>query len=160
MRRSCHSSGDCESTATAGRGAAHHRRRDGLAARSLGVAAGGRDVTVKSPAVRLAVESTPPVAPKDSLGYFTAGSIRDALEIIAGRRIEIPAFALHLSKFLEPERRSVLQREGSERRWFYRLANPLLQPYVVLTGLSAGTISEGRLARIQGSTQMRETDDV
>lgn len=56
------------------------------------------------------------LAPKNQLGFFTSGAIRDPLEMIAGRRIDIPAFSNHLSQFPEPERGSVLQREGSSRR--------------------------------------------
>jgi Cdc6-like AAA superfamily ATPase len=85
------------------------------------------------------------LAPKNRLGFFTAGSIRDPLEVIAGRRIDIPAFARHLSQFLESERSAVLQREGSPRRYFYRFSDPILQPYVVLTGLSEGLITDEQI---------------
>ncbi len=82
------------------------------------------------------------LAPKNQLGFFTSGSIRDPLEVIAGRRLEIPAFSHHLSQFLDSERGAVLQREGSSRRYFYRFTDPILQPYVVLQGLAHGLITE------------------
>jgi len=78
-----------------------------------------------------------------------SSSIRDPLEVIAGRRIEIPAFSNHLSQFLESERGAVLQREGSSRRYFYRFADPILQPYVVLNGLAAGLVTDEQLRRFQ-----------
>jgi Cdc6-like AAA superfamily ATPase len=89
------------------------------------------------------------LAPKNQLGLFTSGSIRDPLEVIAGRRIEIPAFSNHLSQFLEPERGAVLQREGSSRRYFYRFADPIFQPYVILAGLSRGLITDDQLRKLQ-----------
>lgn len=89
------------------------------------------------------------LAPKNQLGFFTSGSIRDPLETIAGRRIDIPAFSNHLSQFLEPERGAVLQREGTSRRYFYRFADPIFQPYVVLRGLSDELISDAQLRQIQ-----------
>jgi Cdc6-like AAA superfamily ATPase len=89
------------------------------------------------------------LAPKNQLGFFTSGAIRDPLEVIAGRRLEIPAFSNHLSQFLEHERGAVLQREGSSRRYFYRFSDPILQPYVVLNGLAAGLISDHQLRRFQ-----------
>lgn len=89
------------------------------------------------------------LAPKNQLGFFTSGSIRDPLEVIAGRRVEIPAFSNHLSQFLEPERGAVLQREGSSRRYFYRFADPIFQPYVILTGLSRGLITDEQLRKLQ-----------
>lgn len=89
------------------------------------------------------------LAPKNQLGFFTSGAIRDPLEIIAGRRIEIPAFSNHLSQFLEPERGAVLQREGTSRRYFYRFADPIFQPYVILRGLSDKLISDAQLRQMQ-----------
>ena len=89
------------------------------------------------------------LAPKNPLGFFTSGAIRDPLEVIAGRRIEIPAFSNHLSQFLEPERGAVLQREGSSRRYFYRFSDPIFQPYVVLNGLSEGRITQEQVRELQ-----------
>lgn len=88
------------------------------------------------------------LAPKNRLGFFTASSIRDPLEVIAGRRIEIPAFSRHLSQFLEHQRGSVLQREGSPRRYFYRFSDPILQPYVILNGISEGLITHEQRERL------------
>jgi len=89
------------------------------------------------------------LAPKNKLGFFTSGDIRDPLEVIAGRRIEIPAFSNHLSQFLEPERGSVLEREGSSRRYFYRFSDPIFQPYVLLSGLSEELITDDQLWELQ-----------
>jgi hypothetical protein len=89
------------------------------------------------------------LAPKNQLGFFTSGAIRDPLEAIAGRRIEIPAFSNHLSQFLEPQRGGVLQREGTSRRFFYRFTDPILQPYVVLKGLASGLITDEQRRRFQ-----------
>lgn len=91
------------------------------------------------------------LAPKNQLGFFTSGAIRDPLAVIAGRRIEIPAFSNHLSQFLEPERGAVLQREGSSRRYFYRFSDPIFQPYVVLNGLSRRMITDEQLRGFQDS---------
>jgi hypothetical protein len=89
------------------------------------------------------------LAPKNQLGFFTSGSIREPLEVIAGRPIDIPAFSNHLSQFLEPERGSVLQREGTSRRYFYRFSDPIFQPYVILKGLSSALITDEQRKRFQ-----------
>jgi Cdc6-like AAA superfamily ATPase len=98
------------------------------------------------------------LAPKNQLGFFTSGSIRDPLEVIAGRRLEIPAFSNHLSQFLEPERGAVLQREGTSRRYFYRFSDPIFQPYVVLSGLATGMMTDEQRRRFQ--TAERATDPI
>jgi Cdc6-like AAA superfamily ATPase len=87
---------------------------------------------------------------KNEHGFFNAGAIRDPLKVVAGRYIDIPQFARHLSGFLEPERGSVLQREGSPRRWFYRFSDPLLQPYVILKSLATDLIDDKQLQEAQG----------
>lgn len=89
------------------------------------------------------------LAPKNELGFFSSGAIRDPLEVIAGRRLDIPAFSNHLSQFLEAERGAVLQREGTPRRYFYRFTDPIFQPYVVLNGLSTGLITDEQRRKFQ-----------
>jgi hypothetical protein len=90
------------------------------------------------------------LAPKNQLGYFPAGAIRDALEVVAGRRIEIPQFARHLKQFLQPERGAILQREGESRHYFYRFTDPIMQPYVILDGLASGLVSDDQVRELQG----------
>ncbi len=89
------------------------------------------------------------VAPKDSLGYFTSGQVREPLEVIAGRRLEIPAFAKHMNEFLSPSRGSVIRREGKPRGYSYRFSDPMMQPYVVMSSLNSGLISEEQLRQLQ-----------
>lgn len=89
------------------------------------------------------------LAPKNQLGFFTAGAIRDPLEIIAGRRLDIPAFSRHLKQFLEPTRGAVLQREGEPRKYFYRFSDPIMQPYVILDGLAEGLIANDQLEALR-----------
>lgn len=96
------------------------------------------------------------LAPKNQLGYFSAGSIRNPLESVAGRRIEIPAFARHLKQFLEPERGAVLQRDGEPRRYFYRFSDPIMQPFVLLTGLAEGMISHETLRILHRRSEPEE----
>jgi hypothetical protein len=91
------------------------------------------------------------LAEKDELGYFTASAVREPMSQIMGRAYEIPAFARHLNQFAEPVRGCVLQKTGESRRYFYRFANPLLQPFVILSGLAHELISEDLLVALQNS---------
>ncbi len=57
--------------------------------------------------------------------------------------------------FTGPGRASVLDKTGQQRRWFYRFRNPLLQPFVILTGLAHEKVEEAVVATMQqqaGST--------
>lgn len=85
------------------------------------------------------------LAPQDQFGFFTAGAIRGPLRVVAGRHLEIPAFARHLNQFLQAERGAVLQRTGSPRKYLYRFRDPILQTYVILNALAHDQIPEGEL---------------
>jgi hypothetical protein len=89
------------------------------------------------------------VAPKDDLGFFTSGQVRDPLQIIASRRLEIPAFSQHLKEFLDPTRGSILQRIGKPRAYSYRFPDPMAQPYIIMTSLTENLISQEQLAQLQ-----------
>lgn len=82
------------------------------------------------------------LAKKDELSFFAAVDVVKPLSDIEGTRYEIPAFARHLSKFCENERGPVLIKSGERRRYRYRFANPLLEPYVIMKGMAAGRIDQ------------------
>jgi len=99
------------------------------------------------------------IAPKNGLGYFTSGQIRDPLEVVAGRRLDIPAFSRHMKEFLDPIRGSVLRREGKERSYSYRFSDPMMQPYVIMSSLTDGLITAQQLDELQGKAREVEPED-
>lgn len=91
------------------------------------------------------------LAPKDDLGYFTASGVKKPMSAIKGKPYDIPAFARHLNAFTESGRGAVLQKVGEPRRFFYRFANPLLQPFVILNGLAKGHLDDELLRQLEGA---------
>ena len=89
------------------------------------------------------------LAAKDELGMFAARSVVLPLSLIANRKYEIPAFSRHLKLFASDERGNVLQQHGSERRFFYRFTDPMMQPFVILNGVAKGLLTEERLHEIK-----------
>jgi hypothetical protein len=89
------------------------------------------------------------LAVKDELGMFAARDVTGPLSMIMRTRYEIPAFARHLKQFSGPERGNILQRHGEQRRFFYRFDDPMMQPFVILKGLSDGLINDERLNEIK-----------
>ncbi len=71
----------------------------------------------------------------DGFGYFAAADVRQPMSKIMGKPYGIPSFARHLSRFCQPERGSVLRKEGQKHRYRYRFTNPLMQPFVILKGI-------------------------
>lgn len=88
-------------------------------------------------------------APRNELGFFRPGDVREPLSIILGREMIIPNFQRHLNEFSGPNRGHALQKDGVPRHWMYRFANPILQPYVKLRGHAKGMIGEELQKQLQ-----------
>jgi len=80
------------------------------------------------------------LAKADDFGYFAAADVRQPMTRIMGRPFEIPAFSRHLNDLCEARRGPVLQKIGAAHRFRFRFVNPLMQPFVIMTGLSCGMI--------------------
>lgn len=78
----------------------------------------------------------------DALGYFAASDVREPMSKIMRKRYDIPAFSRHLNDFCEPTRGPILQKIGTRRKFRFRFLNPLMQPYVIMQGLSSQLIDE------------------
>jgi Cdc6-like AAA superfamily ATPase len=78
---------------------------------------------------------------RDDMGYFSPGDLRGPMSDIMGRRIQIPQFARHLKDFCKPSRGAVLTKTGPARRQRFRFSDPLLEPFVVMQGISKGLIT-------------------
>ena len=85
----------------------------------------------------------------DELGYFTAGAVRRPMAAIMGKPYAIPAFAKHMNEFCSEERGAILEKIGTRRNYRYRFRNPLLPPYIVMSGVAQGLISDEDAARVQ-----------
>jgi hypothetical protein len=81
------------------------------------------------------------IAPRDSVGRFSAVAIRQPLQKITGTWYDTGAFQSHLAKFCLPVRGPVLRRSGERRNYKWQFVNPQLIPYVKLYGVSMGRIS-------------------
>ena len=88
------------------------------------------------------------LAEPDELGYFSAGSIRTPLSVIAGRSYDIPNFARHLNEFAKNERGPILERIGEKRRVRYRFVSPLIRPYVTMRGVADGILNRNIMSEI------------
>jgi Cdc6-like AAA superfamily ATPase len=84
-------------------------------------------------------------ASHDSLGYFNPASIGAPLSSILDRPVVVATFNNHLSEFTQDKRGEVLEREGQARGYRYRFRDPLLVPYVFMTSIAAGIITDHKL---------------
>jgi hypothetical protein len=83
------------------------------------------------------------VEPDDD-GYFAPSSIRAPFSAIVGQQRNIDHYNPNLVT-LSTERGCILSRKGPERSRRYRFSDPLMEPYVLLKGLSNGRIDLDRM---------------
>jgi hypothetical protein len=85
----------------------------------------------------------------DADGYFSPASIREPFSIIVGKPREIDNFNPQL-KALSEGRGEILHRKGPTHGRRYRFSDPLMEPYVLLRGISSGRIDVRRLIGSDG----------
>lgn len=85
------------------------------------------------------------LAEANDLGFFPAKAVEEPLSLIMKRKYDVAMFGQHLKKLCEAERGEILEVTGSPRRFTYRFVEPLMQPYVILRGLSDGLIDKATL---------------
>ena len=71
----------------------------------------------------------------DETGYFVPTAVLDALNRILKRRMDMSDIQRHLDRFLLKEHGEVLTRIGSAKRYRYRFADPIMQPFVIMMGI-------------------------
>jgi Cdc6-like AAA superfamily ATPase len=76
------------------------------------------------------------LAEKDSLGRFSAVSVRYPLAEVTHNDYTTGAFQSHLAKFCEADRGPILKKSGTRRNYRWQFINPQLIPYVRLQGMS------------------------
>jgi Cdc6-like AAA superfamily ATPase len=79
------------------------------------------------------------IAKLGDMGDFSPTDIRQSYSRIIGEDVGIDRFNPQLTSLAT--QRGILIREGEERRWRYRFADPLMEPFVLLQGLSTGAIT-------------------
>lgn len=80
------------------------------------------------------------LAETDELGYFPAVNVRAPMSQIMGKPYDVPAFSRHLNDFCENNRGAILQRSGYPKRYRFRFGNPLMEPFIVMKGISGGLL--------------------
>ena len=81
------------------------------------------------------------LAKTDEFGYFSAASVVNPLTIIREKHYEIPYFAQHLREFSDERRGRILQMLGEPHGRLYRFKNRMMQPFVIMKGLSDNLVT-------------------
>jgi energy-coupling factor transporter ATP-binding protein EcfA2 len=79
------------------------------------------------------------LASENEFGFFSSADVEGSLGQIGRGQVEEGELSGELDRLADGEEEPVLQRGGAGSRR-YRFANPLLQPYVVMRGLTDGLV--------------------
>jgi Cdc6-like AAA superfamily ATPase len=94
------------------------------------------------------------LARTDEMGYFSSTDVRGPLCQITGEDYDIPNFSQHLDKFSSDESRGpILEKSGARRRFRFRFLNPLLEPFIIMTGLTTAMITQDMVNQLRGRSQ-------
>lgn len=91
------------------------------------------------------------LAPTNELGYFTTGDLRRALKVITGKVYDIPQFSRHLKDFCSKDRGPVLHERGQAKRFRFRFVNPLMEPFILIKGLTDKLITLDQISECLSS---------
>jgi hypothetical protein len=85
------------------------------------------------------------LADADDLGFFPAKAVELPLTRIIGKPHDVAMFGQHLKRLCEPTRGQILELTGTPRRFRYRFVEPLMQPYIILRGITDRLIPDSML---------------
>lgn len=99
------------------------------------------------------------ITKSDDEGKFTPKDVVEPLTGILGRKVDIANFQNHLGAFSSAERGEILERFGKERAYKYRFRDPKMQPFVLMEGVSSGTLKNDALKILSAPEQPRLSAD-
>lgn len=82
------------------------------------------------------------LARADDNGYFTPAAVREPLEKILGRPMQIAQYQNHLGDWHTSKRGEILQRTGEPRSYRFRFIEPTMQPYILMKGIADGMVND------------------
>jgi Cdc6-like AAA superfamily ATPase len=84
----------------------------------------------------------------DDRGYFAPVDLERPLTALLGRQAKVSLFGQHLKNLKEDDRGAVLEQIGSDRRYRYRFAEPMMQSFILLDGLQKGLITRKQVKEL------------
>jgi Cdc6-like AAA superfamily ATPase len=97
------------------------------------------------------------LAREDEMGFFAAADVKQPMcEIMRKPQYEVGAFSRHLNAICTDKRGPILQRTGTTRNHRYRFIDPLIEPYIIIRGITDGLVTEDILRTLPGTDAVNE----
>lgn len=91
------------------------------------------------------------LAQVDELGYFAPSALKKPLTELLGQEAPVSLFGQHLKILCDVERGEILEQTGSERRYRYRFVDPMMQPFILMSGLREKRITREQVNQLAAS---------
>jgi len=82
------------------------------------------------------------LADTDDEGWFSANDVLSPYSAIMKSKKTISHYEKHLARFSSDEGGRILSKRGGERQQQFRFADPMMQPYVIISGIQSKMINE------------------
>jgi DNA polymerase III delta prime subunit len=91
------------------------------------------------------------LAPVDDLGYFAPAALQQALSTILNRPAKVSLFGQHLKILCDPNHGNMLEQVGTDRRYRYRFADPMMQPFILMNGIRDRLVTREQVEKLAAS---------
>lgn len=91
------------------------------------------------------------LAQVDDLGYFAPAALQKPLTVILGRPAKVSLFGQHLKILCDADHGNMLEQVGTARRYRYRFAEPMMQPFILMNGLRDNLVTREQVAELAAS---------
>jgi hypothetical protein len=91
------------------------------------------------------------LASVDDLGYFQPAALQQPLTRILKEPTKVSVFGQHLKNLCGEDHGYILEQIGSERKYRYRFRNPMMQPFVLMSGLMSKLITRKQVDELAAS---------
>lgn len=85
------------------------------------------------------------LADVNEFGEFAAQDLRSPMLEVTHKTYAIPQYAQHLKEFSESKRGNILTKSGERRFYRYKFTDPLMQPYIIMEGITNKKITRKAL---------------
>jgi Cdc6-like AAA superfamily ATPase len=88
------------------------------------------------------------LAHTDDLGFFAPVDVKKPFSIIINKTCTTSNYSRNLTDLCSSSRGEILSKVGTSRSFRYRFSNAMMQPYVLMAGLSSGDIDRNIFRRL------------
>jgi hypothetical protein len=91
------------------------------------------------------------LASVDDLGYFSPAALQAPLTVILHKPAKVSLFGQHLKTLCDSDHGNILEQVGTERRYRYRFADPMMQPFILMNGIRSRLVTREQVAQLAAS---------